>query len=258
MSDTNTISPENESMKIVLTGIENVTFAPADSNYNVNGTPFNAGFKPFLVAGGKLDIRGWDVAQGEERVASWAPVLSAIEGSKPQPILQDHNTVPIPIQPNSTTRTCPRIIAEFNFTDSVDYSLWSGGDGALVTYNGEEEMMTTSNIYRDWQGPRIDLTKFTIDCPLQADVDYLLTVRIKIDKPGMWGQNMPCHNTTNTWYDCPRWERKIMFKDGYDKTSHQRVSSPSFTKECLNSQFSCTKFCAVTLYSYQVESRHHW
>ncbi|KAL7487335.1 hypothetical protein ACHAW6_012932 [Cyclotella cf. meneghiniana] len=47
---------------------------------------------------------------------------------------------------------------------------------------------------------------------LQANVDYLLTARIKVDKLGMDGRNMPCKNTTNTWNDCPRWSRKIMLK----------------------------------------------
>jgi len=220
MSDTNIISPENESMKIVLTGTNNVTFAPADSNSNVTGTPFNAGFKPFLVVGGKLDIRGWDVVQDERHVASWAPVLSSIEGSKPEPILP---APPTPIQLNSTTRTCPQVIVQHNFTDTMDHSLWSGGDGAIASFDSDQGLMIVSNINRNWQGPRIDLTKLTADCPLQAEADYLLTARIKIDKPGMEGQSMPCHNTTDTWNDCPRWMRKIMLKDGNDRYSHQRV-----------------------------------
>lgn len=224
MSDTNVISPENESMKIVLVGTENVTFTPADSNWNVSGTPFNAGFKPFLVAGGKLDVRGWDISPAQERVATWTSVLSSIEGSQPEPILPPHFLVPVPIQPNTTDRACPRVIAEHNFTESIDYSLWSGGDSAILSHDAAEGIMVVSNINRDWQGPRIDLTKLTLDCPLQENVDYLLTVRIKIDKEGESGQDMPCHNTENSWNDCPRWMRKIMFKDGNDRYSHQRVS----------------------------------
>ena len=70
MSDTNPIAPENQSMKIVLTGTTAVTFSPAESNVGVAGTPFNAGIKPFLVAGGKLNIRGWD-DDAEEGKATW-------------------------------------------------------------------------------------------------------------------------------------------------------------------------------------------
>lgn len=205
-------------MKIVLTGTTNVTFTPADSNANVNGTPFNAGMKPFLVAGGKLDIRGWDITPPEKRVSSWTTVLSSVEGSMPNPILNGSHVVPLPIQPPATTRTCPRIIAEFNFTDSIDYSLWSGGDGAIVSHDGGS--LIVSNIHRDWQGPRIDFTKYTVDCPLKADVDYLLTVRIKIDRNGMEGRDMVCRD----WSDCPRWMRKIMKKNGEDSYSHRQVS----------------------------------
>ena len=225
MSDTNIISPQNESMKIVLTGLDNVTFVPADSNSNVNGTPFNAGFKPFLVAGGKLDIRGWDIGPEEERIASWAPVLSALEGPPPDPVLDVRHQVPLPIQPNSTTRNCPRVIAEYNFSNPIDL-VWSGGDGALLTQDEDEGILQVSNLWRYWQGPRLDITKFTLDCPLRADVDYLITLRMKIEKEGYdEGEDMKCHNTTDSWGDCPRMMRKIMFKDGSDKYSHERVSS---------------------------------
>lgn len=124
MSDTNPISPDNESMKIILTGTNEVTFAPADSNANVTGTPFNAGFKPFLFAGGKLDIRGWDIDhENEIRVATWTPLLYSIEGEQPHPALRAANLVPVSIQPPNTTRACPRLIVDHDFMESVDYSI---------------------------------------------------------------------------------------------------------------------------------------
>eukprot|EP00804_Cyclotella_cryptica_P014145 CCRYP_005584-RA/>CCRYP_005584-RA protein AED:0.03 eAED:0.03 QI:259/1/1/1/0.94/0.9/20/117/3951 len=230
MSDTNVISPDNASMKIVLTGTTDVTFTPADSNSNVAGTPFNAGSKPFLVAGGKLDIRGWDIAENEERVATWTPLLSMVEGQQPKPTLRAANLAPVPIQPVNTARICPRVIVDHNFTTSVDHSLWSGGEGAIVTHNAEQGTMVLSNIRKSWQGFRLDITKFTVDCPLQADVDYLLTARIKIDKPGMNGQDMPCKFTTNTWNDCPRWARKIMLDVGSDRYSHNRLNQGTIGK----------------------------
>jgi hypothetical protein len=120
MSDTNPISPDNQSMKIVLTGTADVTFTPADSNANLAGVPFNAGSKPFLVAGGKLDIRGWDIAQGEERVATWSPLLSMVEGPKPEPTLSAAKLIKDPIQPAETVRTCPRHIINHDFTDDSE------------------------------------------------------------------------------------------------------------------------------------------
>ena len=224
MSDTNPISPLNTSIKIILIGTANVTFTPVDSNANVTGTPFNAGSKPFLVAGGKLDIRGWDIPlTSSKRVATWTPLLSTVEGKKPEPTLRAANLVPVPIQPVNTTRTCPRMIVSHNFSDSVDYSLWSGGEGGIVSHKAESGIMVLSNIFMNWQGFRLDITKLTVDCPLQANVDYLLTARIKIDKIGMDGKDMPCKNTTNGWNDCPRWTRKIILKDGSNRYDFRLV-----------------------------------
>jgi len=230
MSDTNLISPDFASMKIILTGTTDVTFTPADSNSNVAGTPFNAGSKPFLVAGGKLDIRGWDIAGNEQRVETWTPLLSMVEGPQPNPTLRAANLAPIPIQPVNTTRACPRVIVDHNFTASVDHSLWSGGEGAIVTHNAEQGTMILSNIRKSWQGFRLDITRFTVDCPLQANVDYLLTARIKIDKPEMNGKDMPCKFTNNTWNDCPRWARKIMLDVGSDRYSYKSLNQGTIGK----------------------------
>lgn len=224
MSDTNPISPDNQSMKIVLTGTADVTFTPADSNANLAGVPFNAGSKPFLVAGGKLDIRGWDIAQGEERVATWSPLLSMVEGPKPEPTLSAAKLIKDPIQPAETVRTCPRQIINHDFTDDIDYSLWSGGEGAIVSHDAENGAMVLTNLKKSYQGFRLDFTKLTMDCPLQQDVDYLITARIKIDKPGMEGEDMPCKTGTDEWRDCPRLTRKIMRDVNNDIYNSQRVS----------------------------------
>jgi hypothetical protein len=225
MSDTNPISPDNESIKIILTGTTDVTFTPADSNANLPGTPFNAGSKPFLVAGGKLDIRGWDIADGNERVATWAPLLSMVEGAKPEPALSAPMIIKNPIQPAGTARTCPRQIINHDFTDSVDHSLWAGGEGTIVSHDAVNGTMVLTNIKKSWQGFRLDFTRLIIDCPLQQDTDYLITARIKIDKPGMDGKDMPCKTGTNEWNDCPRMTRKIMRGVNNDIYNSQRVSS---------------------------------
>jgi hypothetical protein len=225
MSDTNPISPENESIKIVLYGTSDIQFYPADSNSGVAGTPFNAGSKPFLVAGGKLDIRGWDVADGEERVPTWTPLLSMVEGDQPEPALRANNRPVEPVRSADASVACPRVIVGANFTEGVDYSIWTGGDGAVVSHDVEEGAMVVSNIRKSWQGPRLDITKFTLDCPLTPDVHYLVTMRIKIDKRDVTeDEEMPCKTTTNTWNDCPRLARKIMMASGSDRWSHRRVS----------------------------------
>jgi hypothetical protein len=223
MSDTNPISPDNESIKIILTGTTDVTFTPADSNAKLPGTPFNAGSKPFLVAGGKLDIRGWDIAQGNDRVATWAPLLSMVEGPKPKPALSESMLIKNPIQPAKTTRTCPRQIVNHNFTDSVDHSLWAGGEGTIVSHDAVNGTMVLTNLKKSWQGFRLDFTRLITDCPLQV-TDYLITARIKIDKPGMEGKDMPCKTGTSVWNDCPRMTRKIMRSVNNDIYNSNTVS----------------------------------
>ena len=224
MSDTNPISAENESMKIELTGTTDVMFTPADSNANVAGTPFNAGFKPFLVVGGKINIQGWTIAEGDDPVATWSPLLSIAEGAKPEPTsLSAAKVINTPIQPADTARLCPRKIVDDNFT-SVDYSLWSGGEGTIVSHDSQNNTMVLTNLNKSWQGFRLDFTKLIMDCPLMQDVDYLVTARIKIDKPGMDGQDTICKTGTSESRDCPSLTRRIIRNEGNDIYSNQRVS----------------------------------
>jgi len=81
MSDT---SP----MKVVLTGDSDVTSTQATGNANVVDGTFNAGAKPFLVAGGRLDICGWTGSLVEGgAVETWIPLLEMAEGQRINPTL---------------------------------------------------------------------------------------------------------------------------------------------------------------------------
>ena len=237
MSDTNVIAPENQSIKIVLTGTTSVTFRPADSNAGVAGTPFNAGIKPFLVAGGKLIIRGWDESQ-EQGIATWTPLISMAEGDRPKPTLKS-SLVPTPqVRSRLYGTECPRQIVNHDFNVDVDYSLWSGGEGAIVTHDPISGTITLSNLQKNWQGFRLDFTKLAKDCPLIQDAIYLITMRLKVDKEGAEGQKMECETTNDRWGKCMRLTRKIMRKVGSDRHSIQMVRAGnllSLNASCQNS-----------------------
>lgn len=181
MSDTNPISKDNESMKIVLTGPDEVTFTPVNSNANVAGGSFNAGFKPFLVAGGKLNIRGWNgVAQEGSQAGSWTPLLAMAEAAPPIPTLsaepghregtdasryqykQGKERAPIeppfklvPNTGDATQSRCPRQLVNHNFTESIDHQIWSGGDGAVLYHEGAAVL---HDLHHEWQGFKLDFT----------------------------------------------------------------------------------------------------
>ncbi len=224
MSDTNPITPDNVSLRIVLTGTADATFSPADSNSGVAGTPFNAGSKAFLVAGGKLTVRGWDESESEG-IATWSPLLGMAEGARPTPDLSSNleKSVRTPLRTLDSGVECPRQIINHDFDQDLDYSVWSAGEGAIVSHDDVAGTMVVTNINKSWQGPRLDFTKYTQDCPLIEGATYLITLRIKVDKEGFDGQTTPCEET-NGWNECLKLTRKIMFSDKNDRYSSQKVS----------------------------------
>jgi len=191
MSDDNLISPSNRSMKIVLMGDTDVTFTPADSNVGVAGTPFNAGVKPFLVAGGQLNIRGWDgmVDGTEDDAETWTSLIETAEKPPPNPVRNDKPTMGAygsmhgnpycwdsgenkqyrlcnPIVPNSRTGTeqmplpvpegCTRQLVNHDFEDGAHTNLWTAGDGQIIHHiNGS--LVLHDTIDREWQGFKLDI-----------------------------------------------------------------------------------------------------
>jgi hypothetical protein len=143
MSDTNPISKNNTSMRIVLTGDADVTFVPASGNAGVAGSTFNAGVKPFLVAGGRLDIRGWSGSLVEGgTVETWTTLTKTAEGARPNPILsavpgKERTAISPPAMVKAVgmePEQCPSKLVDHDFdvTNEVDYQVWSGGEGMIL------------------------------------------------------------------------------------------------------------------------------
>ena len=227
MSDTSPISKNNTSMKIVLTGDSDVTFTPAAGNANVAGGTFNAGVKPFLVAGGRLDIRGWTGSLVEGgAVETWTPLLEMAEGQRPNPTLSSiAGKESTPLEPPMMvgavpSQQCPRKLVDHNFDDTVDYRVWSGGEGMILHHTHDQgKAIVLDGLGRVEQGFRLDYSDIIKGCPIIANATYLVTMRLKVEVNGTApGTKSVCQLTGSS---CPRIYRKILRSTGGDRYAEQ-------------------------------------
>eukprot|EP00577_Skeletonema_sp_RCC1716_P002322 CAMPEP_0113418638 /NCGR_PEP_ID=MMETSP0013_2-20120614/26321_1 /TAXON_ID=2843 ORGANISM="Skeletonema costatum, Strain 1716" /NCGR_SAMPLE_ID=MMETSP0013_2 /ASSEMBLY_ACC=CAM_ASM_000158 /LENGTH=1088 /DNA_ID=CAMNT_0000305903 /DNA_START=295 /DNA_END=3558 /DNA_ORIENTATION=- /assembly_acc=CAM_ASM_000158 len=211
MSDNQPISEDNTSMKIVLTGNTDVMFTPHEPV--AGAAPLNVGEKPFLVAGGKLNIRGWDDVEGSG--TTWTPILAMAEADRlhPDPIVGETAARTALPHLSNPTITCPNKVVH-DFEGGVDFSVWKGGDGNVLSYDEASGTLTATNLRRDWQGFRLDFTKFTKDCPLTQDATYLVTIRLKIEDPTLEDGAVSICETNNHPDHCPKLGRSIIKAEG--------------------------------------------
>ncbi len=211
MSDDQPISEDNTSMKIVLTGSSDVMFNPHEP---VEGAaPLNAGEKPFLVAGGKLNIRGWDDVEGSGK--TWTPIIAMAEADRlyPEPIVGETAAQDALPHLSDSSISCPNKVVH-DFEGGVDFSVWKGGDGNVLKYDEASGTLTATNIQKGWQGFRLDFTKFIKDCSITQDVKYLVTIRLKIEDPTLEdGAVFECESMNHYNY-CPKLGRRIIMAEG--------------------------------------------
>ena len=170
MSDTNPISLDNESMKIVLTSGPSVMFTSHET-----GNSFDAGTKAFLVAGGKLNLRGWDGDNSASAPAeTWTSLSSMAEQARPKPMLSnapsdvawtaERAPVDPPMRTSDPSVQCPRKVVHHDFStsdhdhvNSTDQYLqvWSGGDGAIAHL--KDGTLHLNGLDASWQGFKVDL-----------------------------------------------------------------------------------------------------
>ena len=164
------ISPHNTATRFVLTGTEDVIFAPSDPpNANAceqTGGTCNIGPKPFLVAGGKVNFN----AMPEETCATHTPLKKKIH-TDPEYDPDDFpkfTTLP-PSCPQSGTG-----YISYDFNDNKKGN-WTGCDGSFLrTSNGE---FTVTNRKRTDCGPELDLTPIRPEMCLVPHQEYLFVSR---------------------------------------------------------------------------------
>ena len=201
MSDT---SP----MKVVLTGDSDVTSTQATGNANVM-----CGWTGSLVEGGAVE--------------TWTPLLEMAEGQRINPTLSsiaDKNES-TPLEPPVIIETvpsqqCPRLLVDYNFDDTIDYRLWSGGEGMILHHtHNQGKAIVLDGRGRFEQGFRLDYNGSINVCPIIANATYLVTMRVKVEVNGTApGTKSVCQLTGNF---CPRIYRKILRMTGGDWYAEQ-------------------------------------
>ena len=160
------ITPDNMSTKFILTGTQNIFFTPTEPpNQNVcpNGG-CNLGPKPFLIAGGKVNINAMP-----ESCAPHTPVLRKV---RKDPV---HNPNDFP-KFSPLPPTCPtsgRNYALYDF--ETTYGNFTGRDGAFVVLEDGTMKVTNRKLYD--RGPYIDLTPTFPALCLVPDQEYLFYAR---------------------------------------------------------------------------------
>lgn len=119
-TDAGNIAPENESIVFNITGTDNVNFMPAESpNINVcNTAGCDLGPKPFLVAGGKVNIQGFPL---DSSCATHTKILDKVQAK----IIPDPSKFPsfLPLLPS-----CP--------VSGIDFIRYDFNDGLFGNWTG--------------------------------------------------------------------------------------------------------------------------
>jgi hypothetical protein len=163
------IRPEHMATRFILTGTEDVMFAPIDApNQNAcdlqPNKQCNLGPKPFLIAGGKVNINGMP-----ESCATHTPIVKKIYKD---PIYDPEDFPKLVSLPS----TCP--VSGINYI-SYDfengYGNWTGRDGSFVdSANGA---VTISNRKLKNRGPYLDITPIRPELCLVPNQEYLFVSR---------------------------------------------------------------------------------
>lgn len=163
------ISPDNLATRFTLTGKDNVIFTPSHEP-NLNACEkfsdgCNIGVKPFLVAGGKVNIISMP-----ETCATHTPIQKKIYKD---PIYDTENFAKSVTLPPSCPQSGINFVS-YDFDDN-EYGNWKGREGAFVVM--EDGAMKITNRKIKSRGPEIDITSMHPELCLIPGQEYLLSSR---------------------------------------------------------------------------------
>ena len=184
----------NPDITIQLVGDDDVLFTPNAENVGScpDGT-CNVGPKPFVVAGGKVDIDGLP-----DGCPTWTHIKEMKSGELPIPLdFPQRPTLPIPSE-----GACLDVLLSENF--ETGKNKWYGNIGAEESIQTHVDGSQYLHIHRrthDFQGPMIDLPVLLKEC-LLSDTTYLFTAKLRIS-PGKEydGDFSDCHSKQ---VNCPK------------------------------------------------------
>ncbi len=183
-----TLGPDNQGVRFILVGTG--TDDPEDDVdilFSTNKSPnqnacasfengqCNLGKKPFVVAGGRVNIQS-AMPNGCE---TFTPVLSKVYKD---PVyvnttekFRSYETLSPSCQSNAPFQT-DRVIASYDFTNGDNGNFTGRWGTYMVNSDGSTSLRVTNRRLRD-RGPSIDLTPLRPELCLVPDQDYLFTAR---------------------------------------------------------------------------------
>jgi len=200
-SDATTISPENESVTFNIVGTGNVVFVPLHApNIGVCGAGgCNLGPKPFFVAGGKVNIRGFP---NDPSCATHTPILDK---------RHEYHSPDASMFPTFSPllSTCPVSGIEFirHEFDEGSFGNWTGWWGGYTQI--EDNALKITNRHRSDQGPYLDITSLKPGLCFTPGQVILFSTRIKLDMAD--GSNVGLPTTCkSTGQNCPSFGSKML------------------------------------------------
>jgi len=196
------ISPENLAVEFILRGTQDIMFTRAggpgkDICNTQPNQKCNFGKKPFVVAGGKIDVR----ANAPAPCKTFTKIKDKVFKSPPAKDPDDF------IFYKELPAECPKsglLFYKENFNGNTGN--WTGHKGGQIHYDGDKNgkgAIRVSNRKFWWQGPYFDYTMTSPEKCLVPDTEYLFSARIKLDKADGSDDGMPTSCVTNS-RQCPR------------------------------------------------------
>ena len=201
VSNHNTIGPNHEIVTFHLTGSEDVLFKATDSPnqnacYNQTNSECNLGPKPFFVGGGKINIQSFPSGDCKTHT----PILEQVR-EKPSKDVSEFEYTGLP----PSCPTSNRKYIHYDFNDG-NVGNWKGGFySSYATVQNVNGALKVTNRIREDQGPMIDIVQDELmpHLCLEADKKYLFSMKIRLDRVGMDGQDSYCNtgspNDINWW-----------------------------------------------------------
>ncbi len=162
------ISPDNQATRFILTGTQDIIFTPTDAP-NQNACPGNAcnlGRKPFVVAGGKVNINS---------MPETCPTFTTVLGKRYKEPTYDPEDFPTVVSLPPSCPTSGESYVSYDFNGS--YGNWTGRWGTYTEMVEGNTAMRVSNRRISHRGPAIDLTPVRPELCLEADQEYLFSAR---------------------------------------------------------------------------------
>ncbi len=179
--DNSKISPANKATTFILTGADNdVIFNPTESpNQNAcDASPHNGqcnvGKKPFLIAGGKVNINAMS-----DSCITYTPIQKKFFKDPSY----DPNDFPTYVELPEACPVSGRKYITYDY--ETGFGNWTGTEGTFLAPN-DEHLLIVTNRKVDWQGPFLDITPMRPDLCLVENQAYMLEIRLVVpEKDGI-------------------------------------------------------------------------